>query len=387
MDFYNVAAIQKRLQRLYDSGGIFRLYIQNKPFTPVKIPLKKPKEQELLQAFSLILKQKEKLERSGYPLEYRAFHFKKMGMQKLPVFVVVNDKEQFLLLINEKEEYALFVQWYEYLFKHYPKLKELFFVKPRLVVEYAKEWEKFVLILGFFTHNPSPNIYIREISLKGIDTKYIQKHLKILDILLSCILEREPLASIKDFAFEKRYGLKYILPQVRFRILDERLRMCGCDDITLTLEQFEALETDCQRVFVIENKITFLSLPQLQSSIAIFGSGYNIGILKNTRWLETKEIYYWGDIDMDGFAILSKMRSYFPQTKSLMMDIKTLQQYKDRSVSYKGAKETELKHLTQEETVVYKRLASHYYGENFRLEQEMIPFDEAREVLHQETIK
>ncbi len=386
MDFYNRSAIDKRLERFYNNGDIFRAYIQHENFTPLKIVLKTPKEQDLLQQFSSILQQKEKLERCGYPLEYKEFHFKKMGMQKLPVAVLVRDIEQFLLLVNRKEEYAIFVRWYEYMLKEYPKLKELFFTKPKLVVEYAKEWEKFVLIIEFFLKHKYPDIYIREISLEGIDTKYMQKHLKILDILLSCLLGNEPLKSIKDFAFEKRYGLKYILPQLRFRILDEKLRMCGCDDITLTVEQFEALEIDCQKVFIIENKITFLSFVPVQKSIAVFGSGYSIGILKNTLWLQEKEIYYWGDIDMDGFAILSQMRSYFPQTKSLMMDTKTLQLYKDRSVSYKGSKEIELKHLTQEEAVVYKRLASDYYGKNFRLEQEMIPFDYVQDVLNEGSI-
>lgn len=149
MDFYNISTIQKRLERLYNNGDIFRVYIQDERFSPIKISLKKPKEQELLQHFSLILQQKEKLERSGYPLEYKEFHFKKMGLQKLPAYVLVRNIEQFLLLVNRKEEYALFVRWYEYMIKHYPKLKELFFAKPGLVVEYAKEWEKFVLILDF----------------------------------------------------------------------------------------------------------------------------------------------------------------------------------------------------------------------------------------------
>jgi hypothetical protein len=381
MLFYDPSAIQKRLERVYNSGDIFRLHIENKPFTPIKVALKKPKEQELLQNFTQILVQKKRLETSGYPLEYKVFHFKKMGQQKLPVAVVIDDLELFLSLLKCQEEYALFVRWYAYLWKHYPKLKTLFLRKPKLVVEYAKEWEKLVLIVDFFLKHVRPNIYIREISLQGIDSKYIQKHLKIVDLLLSCLLEKEPLTTLKDFAFEKCYKLKYILPQVRFRILDERLHLFGCDDITLPINQFEKLKLNCQKVFVVENKITFLSFPPLQGAIVIFGSGYNLGILKNTHWLDEKEIYYWGDIDMDGFAILSQMRSYFSQTKSFLMDSKTLEKWCDRSVSYSGSKELKLKHLTNEESILYQRLASNYYGKNFRLEQEMIPFDYIREII------
>ncbi|HIP02527.1 MAG TPA: hypothetical protein EYG75_03335 [Campylobacterales bacterium] len=126
---------------------------------------------------------------------------------------------------------------------------------------------------------------------------------------------------------------------------------------------------------MIENKITFLSFFEHKDSIIIFGQGYGISVLKDCTWLKGKEIYYWGDIDTDGFAILSQIRGYFPQIHSIFMNHETIEVFKDRAVKHKNNKQVLLKNLTEEENIIYERLNQDFYGENFRLEQERIPFD------------
>ncbi len=133
------------------------------------------------------------------------------------------------------------------------------------------------------------------------------------------------------------------------------------------------------RIFIIENKITFLSFFEIEDSIAIFGSGYKVSALKDAKWLQEKEIYYWGDIDLDGFAILSQLRSYFPNAKSFLMNEETIEKFKDLSVEYIPKNVyRELENLILEEKRVYKRLQNDFYGKNFRLEQERLPFSYVR---------
>jgi hypothetical protein len=74
---------------------------------------------------------------------------------------------------------------------------------------------------------------------------------------------------------------------------------------------------------VVENKTTLyttLTLPKMNDTIAIFGSGFSVFNLKNVRWFDNLKLLYWGDIDVQGFEILSQFRTYFPQTKSVLMD-------------------------------------------------------------------
>lgn len=64
--------------------------------------------------------------------------------------------------------------------------------------------------------------------------------------------------------------------------------------------------------------ITALTFPRVDNSIVLFGRGYNISSLKHINWLKTTEIYYWSDMDVQGFEMLSQIRSYFPQTPKLV---------------------------------------------------------------------
>lgn len=76
-----------------------------------------------------------------------------------------------------------------------------------------------------------------------------------------------------------------------------------------------------KNILIAENKMNFLTLPLITSTIAIWsGGGFNIGYLKNATWLLNKNIFYWGDIDEHGFQILHQLRNYYPQAKSVMMD-------------------------------------------------------------------
>ena len=183
----------------------------------------------------------------------------------------------------------------------------------------------------------------------------------------------------KDYGYERKYRLKYPLPLVRFRILDEKLKLFGLSDITLPINEFENLKIHCKTVFVVENKITTLSFPKVENAIVIFGSGYSAGVLKNVLWLKDKNMYYWGDIDRDGFAILSLFRGYFTQVKSLMMDTITIKLFQKLAVEdKKEARYPEsLQNLTEDEQKVYKVVKN----SAFRLEQERLEYNYVEQLI------
>ena len=117
--------------------------------------------------------------------------------------------------------------------------------------------------------------------------------------------------------------------------------------------------------------MNFLTLPAVPSAIAIWsGGGFNISYLKNTVWLAEKDIFYWGDIDEYGFQILHQLRSYYPQTQSIMMDLKTLECFAAFAVTGTRNKSVQLSLLTDEESKLFNQLK--LLAKN-RLEQEKIP--------------
>jgi hypothetical protein len=86
-------------------------------------------------------------------------------------------------------------------------------------------------------------------------------------------------------------------------------------------------------------------------------------------------VYYWGDIDTHGFAILSRLRAYLPQVRSLLMDEPTLLAFRPlwgRDEKQHAA--PELAQLTVEEQSLYAALREGAYKQ-VRLEQERVAWD------------
>ena len=374
---YDVGSVTKKALRLYESGEVFRFFMRGESLFPFVIKLKTPTQKSFREAMPTLSKELKSLEALHLKIDYKEFDFKSMGKQRLPVSVEIETEEKFLKFLSKEREFDELVAAYEKAIKAFSLLKTLFIAKPNLLLQNRENIHELLEICRYFVANPQPNIYIRELSIEGVDTKFIQKNRVVVDSFLGSVLEESSydteITKLSENGFEKKYGLKYELPLVRFRILDEALYIQGLSDLSLTTEEFASLELTCKYVFIVENKITMLSFMDIKNAIVIFGNGYGAGRIKNAEWLKSKNIYYWGDIDLDGFAILSQVRGYFPQTESLLMDNTTIEKCKDLAVKSSERNAKELKHLKDAERLVYERLVNDYYGENFRLEQERIP--------------
>ncbi|RFC34734.1 MAG: hypothetical protein (DUF2220) [Candidatus Nitrotoga sp. LAW] len=128
------------------------------------------------------------------------------------------------------------------------------------------------------------------------------------------------------------------------------------------------------RVFITENEINFLAFPLLNESLVIFGAGYGFEMSGHANWLSRCRIYYWGDIDTHGFAILDQLRNQFAHVESLLMDRATL--FKFEPLWGEEEKQTlrDLPRLTPEELSLYNDLRDNRIRKNIRLEQEKIGF-------------
>ena len=142
-------------------------------------------------------------------------------------------------------------------------------------------------------------------------------------------------------------------------------------DFSIPLSQAMTLDLQNHTIIIAENKINFLTIPRAPNSIALFGKGFNIEVLKHCAWLKSCDIVYWGDMDSHGFQILSMLRSYFPHSKSIMMDQETFDAFKEFVVQgHQLALQASL-HLTPAEQAMFHYINTH----QFRLEQEHLSHD------------
>lgn len=201
--------------------------------------------------------------------------------------------------------------------------------------------------------------------LIAIHTKFIEDNKAILRDLLDELIPAK--LNGNESIFEKRFHLKYAQPEIRFRFL--KPAKATYNDLSVPLNEFINHPIACKRIFIVENKMNFLTFPEVAEGLAIWGKGFAIESLRNARWLEDREIYYWSDLDVQGFQMLSQLKVNFPHAKSFLMESNLLDLYRNFVVPGTPSKIGIPDTLNENEIFIYNTLKS----QNQRLEQERIP--------------
>jgi len=363
--------------------------VVKKPFAKLVIRGDKSYNKSSLAEFEkeiqLINSQSKERKEFGYTLEFQKVKTKYIGTQDLPTLIYFDTEKDFLKFLGKEKEVELFGKSVKKIIEIFPELKEWIVKNPIKVIQSQAEWGGILNVCLYFRQNPKPNLYIRELPI-NVHTKFIERNQGVIKDLIDVLISEHINKDEKQF--EKRFNLKYSEPQIRFKILDKEISQIyfsGLDDLAIPVIQFETLNLPINKVLVVENKTTlyttttFLTLPKMEKTIAIFGGGYSVANLKNVNWFENIELIYWGDIDVQGFEILSQFRGYFQQTKSIFMDFVTFGKFFENDLGTLTNISTVL-NLTVSEQELYNILKTN----NWRLEQEKIPFDYVNQFFNNE---
>jgi len=358
--------------------------ITGESFFPLQLPIgKRPKDfLALRDAVTQLQNQSKQTLGFGYTLHLETKRTHDHHRQSLPTQIYFDNGQDYLKFIQKEAEVSQFKQDIELIRKAVPELEDWLCGNAIAIIKHSGQWPDLLKVCQYFQQNPQPNLYIRELPV-SVHTKFVEQHKKVLRSLLEALLPNEQLTDItneKDNIFEKRFALKYAETSIRLRFLDADLQQkCGfpVTDISLPLSSFEQLRIVGHRCIITENQMNFLTLPTVQNGFALFGSGYAVQSLQFVTWLSDCDVFYWGDLDAQGFQILSQLRSHVPKTQSVMMDQSTLQAFESFIVTDKKAKLKMLPHLTESEQVVYHYLATH----QLRLEQEHILQSHVNQIL------
>ena len=375
--------IRQKAERLWHSGRVLRALQGEEDLFPWRISTGKPTASQLLNNFAAVAEWIQQLQQdTHYSVEMTNINHRQMGQQQLPSAIVFHEVQALLTYLGKQKVADTYQQCFHQIVTAQPQLRAWCLAHPLKVIEQASHWSGLLNIITWLQSHPRPGCYLREMDIEGIDSKFIEQHRRLLSQLLDATLEPDAIdnrvTGLAQHGFERRYGLNYDSPLIRFRCLNNAIadQFGGINDISLPLAQFQQIAPDWDTVYITENKINGLSFPQQPSAIVIFGLGYGINALKDIDWLARCKVIYWGDIDTHGFSILSQLRSYHPHTRSLLMDEKTLMQFKSlwgQEPEGKRCTHT-LVHLNKEEQILYQQLLEEYYAPQLRLEQERIAY-------------
>lgn len=228
------------------------------------------------------------------------------------------------------------------------------------------EFDQLLDVVDWLVSNPASGRRIRELPVRGVDTKWLERHRSVAEDLFRA---RTGLPGL---------GLAESKSLIRVRFLDEALRPGGIVDAALPVAGLAALDIRPGVVFVFENLESVLAMPDVPGAVVVHGSGYAAGRLAAVPWIRAARLVYWGDLDSDGFQILSRLRSGGVDVASILMDVAAVERYRDLAGAEPRTAPGDLSALTDAESAAFALLQS--LG-GLRIEQERIPWADALEML------
>ena len=328
MNWTKPADLLDQLQRLWDRGDLLRAQLEGETGFPLRLRLKKPDSQQLTSHFEDVRRWIQALQQLGdrYRIEWREVNHRQLGRNQIPDRIWVDRLDHALSLLGKTRAAAQFQQVVAHSVAAFPALHSWLLRYPLRALEHAPDWPKILAVLHWFCQHPHSGLYLRQLDIPGVDTKFIEQRRCLLGELLDVVL---PEAHINQDAhgagsFNRRYGLADKPLRLRLRVLDPDLAVGGLTDLELPVEQLAALRLPLRQVFVTENETNMLAFPAVSRSIILFGQGYALDRLGQVAWLADQPLLYWGDIDTHGFAILDRLRAHLPHARSMLMDSSTL---------------------------------------------------------------
>ena len=375
--------VRAQVQRLWDRGRILAARLGAEPLFPLALRLSRPEVRELSDRFAeardwirTLEEGSKKATGVGYEIVYAEVNHRQLGLNRVLQSLLVPSELDALALIGKRRQSDAFDRLVETTKAAHPELLLWLAKRPLDLLDHADDWVRLLSVVSWFRNHPRPGIYARQIDVEGVHTKFIETHRRLLAELLDLVLPAEHIdqQAIGAQAFERRLGLLCKPALLRFRVLDQSLRVQGLEDVSTPIAQFARLDLPARRVFIVENEINGLAFPQAEASIILFGLGYGVDRLGLVPWLQDKAIYYWGDLDTHGFAILDSLRAVFPNARSFLMDRQTLLSHRPLWVEEPEPSQVPLSRLTEDENKVFEDLRFDRLGHRVRLEQERIAF-------------
>lgn len=353
---------------------------------PLQIPLGKISgtHKEVYQWVSKLSENDQQNKQNGYIIRSKEIHSRSYGKNHFPTHIEFTSANHLAAYLGKLSEWNKIDECYQYVAeKHSPILPDLL-NSPTIGLTVSQLGQPFFTSLDWMISHAGPACYLREIPVLP-HSKYIEDNVAAFRFFLERLLPDNAINHAEE-KFERRFGYLKVEHFFNVKLLDPELR----SSLDFPFEQLALHPTDIakirsediQKVIIVENQVNLHTLPRIAATLAIHGNGYALARLKNIRWMQDIPVYYWGDIDVFGYEILSELRKSYPQAKSLMMEPPHIRQLSFISSLGKRSirKTSDFIHLLTPLEKIAHRWCQIY---DKRIEQERIPMRLSHEFLDQ----
>lgn len=369
MSWTRAADIRARVRKRWDDGSLLRAHAAGEPFPVIDVPVRGPRISEIgadlgaVQDWAVALEAGAKDGRC-YSLEFTAVGGRLIGRNQLPHRGVVSSYNQAWALLGvaaDVHRYDKILQ----LTASEPVVRAWVAAHPLKALDLQAAWPQLLSAYRWLDDHRGSGRYLREITAPGVDTKLVERHRGVLAALLG--VPTSPSAFLLDL------GLTARPEQLRLRTHPGLFG--SLSDLTVRVDELRTATITVRSAVIVENEITFLSMPVPTDGIVLWGKGFEVDRAGSLPWLRSADVHYWGDLDTHGFAILNQLRAWLPQTRSFLMDRPTLLEHQERWGHESTPTRARLDRLSPDEAALYDDLVSDRLGDHLRLEQERIGWD------------
>ncbi|PRA03023.1 hypothetical protein CQ010_10575 [Arthrobacter sp. MYb211] len=370
-----VSSLRAASLKTWERGQLLCELLEPTGVYPRRRPLKSPNAGELRQRFGEAKNWVSELHRaaSHYRIESKSIGHQSIGANDVPQAAWFDTVHQEIAFLGKGREAAAFTHLASALLGNEPQLRPWVLARPFRLAALGSESLAVAKVARWLVENREPGIYLRQLALAGVHTKFIEKHLREIDEMEAVLSGTVTPRSSTIKSFKLRHGFKLEPDTLRIRGLAETLGAPGgAEDLEMTVQAFASMSLAVRTVLVTENRTNFLAMPLMPESLVVFGAGYGLDGLAAADWVNACELVYWGDLDTHGFAILNQLRSHHGHVRSVMMDRETLEAHREFWGTEGKPSKARLDHLTAAEASLLASLRSDADSTQLRLEQEQI---------------
>lgn len=369
--------VRERLRKAYRSRR--RRWLEGTGTWPLSIPLGIPTERQARDHLAEVQTWQSRWHtwRGEGEIVWVGRQWSGLGEQKLPERVLLHTPMQVAVWLGEAERWQRAAERYVLMTARWPLLAGTLPGYYDVIADYLEDdFQRLFAMLTWLGAHPDSGLYIRQLPVAGVDTKWLEVRKPLITRLLRAIhVDRSDSADFYEVT-----GIRREPVLMRMRLLDPSVRRLagGVGDITAPVEEIAKLHLPLRCIYIVENLQTGLAFEELPGAAVFMRLGYAVDLFGEIEWLGDLPCHYWGDLDTHGFAILNRLRHYLPHAKSLFMDEETLLAHRSLwGQEYAPVGSAELPLLGKEEQLMFEGLRGNRWGVRVRLEQERIPWDYA----------
>lgn len=360
--------VREKVRRRWEDGSLLRAHANGEPFPVIDLPVRGPKSSQIGDDLDAVQSWVRALEAGAhderrYRLEWADVGGRHFGRNRIPSRVVVSEYAQAWGLLAAHAAVEKFASVLT-LSASVPAARAWALANPHRAIALGDDWGTLLAAFAWLDGHRGSRHYLREISAPGVDTKFADRHRSILAAMLD--------VSATSPGFIADLGLRGRPEFVRLRCAAGDIPGTTLTEVAARADEAGSLPLRPDAALVVENEISYLSVPVPAGGIVLWGKGFDVDRVGRLPWLADVDVTYWGDLDTHGYAILDRLRAWLPQARSVLMDRATMMAHRDRWVRESTPAASRLTRLTPDERALYDDLVSDRLGENVRLEQERI---------------